>query len=182
MKDTRANRINVIVGIALVLCIVHLLGIFLEGDLQYYGIYPRNLDRWHHIFTAPFIHGDWMHLANNLLGLVVFGLLCMLRSLKYFVQASLFIITVTGFLVWAFARPAVHIGASGWVFGLWSLLIISAWYDRRFSNIIIAIFVVVFYGGMIYGIFPNQKGISYESHLFGAISGILFAAIKKRSK
>ena len=39
--------------------------------------------------------------------------------------------------------------------------------------------MVVFflYGGMIWGIFPNEPGISFESHFFGAMIGIILAIL-----
>jgi membrane associated rhomboid family serine protease len=37
--------------------------------------------------------------------------------------------------------------------------------------------VFFLYGGMIWGIFPGKPGISYESHLFGAVTGIVLAFV-----
>ena len=39
--------------------------------------------------------------------------------------------------------------------------------------------MVVFflYGSMIWGIFPNEPGISYESHFFGAMIGVVMAIL-----
>lgn len=74
-----------------------------------------------------------------------------------------------------FARTASHIGASGWVFGLWSLSIAMAVFDRSLKNIVIALIVVFLYGGMIYGVLPGDPRISFEAHIFGAIAGVLCA-------
>ncbi len=182
MKNTRANKVNTVLLILIAMTGIHLINNFLNGQFLQYGIYPRDIDRWYHVFTAPFIHGNWGHLLNNLVGLAVFSFLCMLRSVNYFIKASVFINLVTGCLVWLFARPAIHLGASGWVFGLWSLLIVTAWFDRRFSNLLIAVFVVLFYGGMIYGILPGERGISFESHLFGALAGLLFVSMTHKKR
>ena len=35
--------------------------------------------------------------------------------------------------------------------------------------------VFFLYGGMIWGIFPSSPGVSFESHLAGAATGILLA-------
>ena len=91
------------------------------------------------------------------------------------------IIGVGGALVWLFARPGDHIGASGWIFGLWSLVIALAWFDRSPRNITIALAVLFFYGGMVFGVLPTQGYISFESHLFGAIAGV-FAAFTLSKK
>ncbi len=45
----------------------------------------------------------------------------MTHSIRYYVLTSLFIIFTEGILVWLFGRPAIHVGASGWIFGLWGL-------------------------------------------------------------
>lgn len=92
-----------------------------------------------------------------------------------FVIASFIIISSGGFLVWVFGRPAMHIGASGWVFGLWSLSIAIAWFERKPVNILLALVIVLLYGGMIYGMLPGERGVSWEAHLFGVISGIMAA-------
>jgi hypothetical protein len=39
----------------------------------------------------------------------------------------------------------------------------------------VSAFVVFMYGSITYGIFPFDRTISWEGHLFGAISGILVA-------
>lgn len=160
---------------------VHIANMILGGKLNQFGIYPRDWGGWYHIFTAPFIHGDYPHLINNLLGLSIFSAICLLRPAHYYFIASLFIIILSGILVWCFGRSAYHIGASGWIFGLWSLSILIAWFDRKPQNIMIAVLVVFFYGGMIYGVLPTQSRVSFEAHLFGALAGILFAAFHARS-
>src|SRR5690606_18782237 len=119
---------------------------------------------WWHIFTAPFIHGNVAHLSNNLAAFLIFGSLCLAQSVRFFLISSLFIIAISGSLVWLFGREAIHIGASGWVFGLWSLSIALAWFDRRIINILIACLVVFFCGGMIYGVLPSDPKISFEAH------------------
>lgn len=169
------NKVK-IVGL-LCACLIgsHIANVILNGALFQYGIQPRELDRLHHIFTAPWVHGSFSHLLNNLVGIVVFSWLCLIRSVRLFWFSSFIIVLVTGLLVWLFGRPANHIGASGWVFGLWSLSISLAWFDRRLINIVIAMLVILFYGGMVFGMLPQSSDVSFESHLFGAVAGA-FAA------
>jgi len=154
---------------------VHAANILSDGALTQYGIIPRSDAHWFHIFSSPFIHGDMVHLINNLFGLTIFSAFCLLRSVSLYLACSLFIITLTGVLVWFFARGAIHIGASGWIFGLWSFSIAIAWFDRRLINILSGLVVAFLYGGMIYGVMPSDPRISFEAHLFGAFSGVIFA-------
>lgn len=177
------RKAKIIVILVILMVLVFVVNAMMGGVLYQYGIVPRSIGAWYHIFTAPFIHGSFGHLVNNLIGLCLFSVICLVRPIRFFVWASLFIISLTGVLVWQFGRDAVHIGASGWVFGLWSLSIAIAWFDRSFQNILLAGIVIFLYGGMIYGILPIAPGVSFESHLFGAVSGVLFAAFaRKRGK
>ncbi|WP_317932846.1 rhomboid family intramembrane serine protease [Halioxenophilus sp. WMMB6] len=182
MARSLDKRISLLIIVLLSVAAVHLINVAMHGSLMHYGIQPRNTHTWYHIFTAPFIHGDYSHLGNNLIGLALFGALTLVRSQRFFVMGSLFIIVVSGGLVWFFGRSAVHLGASGWIYGLWSLTIVMAWYDRKLVNILMAVLVIIFYGGMIYGVLPSSPNISYEYHLAGAIAGLLYAALVARSR
>jgi membrane associated rhomboid family serine protease len=169
-----------IAGISAAMIAVHIVNLFTGGYLLNFGIEPREIGGAYTIATAPFIHADVAHLGSNLAAFVVLGLLVMLQGLRYFVRASAVIILLGGALVWLFGRPGDHIGASGWIFGLWSLVIALAWFNRSPRNIAIALAVVFFYGGMVFGVLPTQ-GVSFESHLFGAIAGV-FAAFTLSKK
>ena len=170
-----------IAGVAATMIAVHVVNLFTGGYLNSFGIEPREIGSAYTIATAPWLHADIGHLGSNLAAFVVLGSLVLLQGLRYFVKASALIIVLGGALVWLFARDATHIGASGWIFGLWSLVIALAWFDRSPRNIAIALAVVFFYGGMVFGVLPAQSYISFESHLFGAIAGI-FAAFTLSKK
>jgi membrane associated rhomboid family serine protease len=161
---------------------VYVLGMFIGSPLYEFGLVPRSMASLPHIFTAPFIHGSWAHLFGNLTAFAVFSALCLIRGERFYIKSSLFILVCTGLLVWIFGRSSSHIGASGWIFGLWSLSIAMAWFERKFLNILIAVVVLFFYGGMIFGVLPGVRGVSFESHLFGALSGILCAVCFSTSR
>jgi len=182
LSEKLYSNIVVLVGLACVMVGIYVIDHVLPISLGRWGIISRDTSSLLNIFTAPFVHGSVGHLVNNLIGLMVFSAVCMLRSFRFWVVASLFVITVGGALVWLFGRSALHIGASGWIFGLWSVLIALAFFDRRFINIVIAVVVVIFYGGMAYGVLPTDPRISFESHLFGAVAGGLFAYLYTRFK
>ena len=59
-------------------------------------------------------------------------------------------------------------------------MIALAWFDRSWRNIAISLAVVFFYGGMVVGVLPIDGQVSFESHLFGALSGVITAAILSR--
>ncbi len=171
------GTIAIIVQLLAVMYIVQIINVVTAGSLRGYGILPRDPGSLWFVFTAPFIHGGWLHLINNSFGFVVFSALILRRGAPFYAKTSLFIIIVGGCLVWGLGRSAIHIGASGWIFGLWSLIIAMAWFERSLMNIAISLGVIIFYGGMIFGVLPTNSRISFESHLFGAIAGIAAAAL-----
>ena len=172
---------KIIAMISAAMTAVHVVDLFLGGFLKSFGIQPRGIGSAYTIATAPWLHANFVHLGSNLAAFVVLGSLALLNGLRYFVKASAIIIGLGGILVWLFARDSIHIGASGWIFGLWSLVIALAWFDRTPRNLAIALAVVFFYGGMVFGVLPTQSYISFESHLFGAVAGV-FAAFTLSKK
>ena len=173
------TRFILIVSLVLLLVSVHLINTFFSGSLAQYGVIPRSTDSLWHIFTAPFIHASWTHLWGNLIGISIFSAFCLTRSIRFYVFASIFVITMSGLGVWLFARTASHIGASGWIFGLWSISIAMAIFDRSLKTIVIALIVIFLYGGMIYGLLPNNPDVSFEAHIFGAVAGVICAYFYK---
>jgi membrane associated rhomboid family serine protease len=85
----------------------------------------------------------------------------------------------SGLGVWLFARDASHIGASGLTFGMMFFVFTvgALRWDRR--AIALSLIVFFLYGGMIWGIFPYDPQISYESHFFGAVIGVVLAVLLK---
>ena len=82
-----------------------------------------------------------------------------------------------GAAVWLFAREAYHIGASGMAFGM--LFFVFTTGALRWDRRAIALSMIVFflYGGMLWGVFPSTPDVSFESHLSGALIGIVLAYV-----
>lgn len=159
--------------------VIFLLSLALELDLRRMGILPRDLFGLFGIVTAPFIHANISHLMSNTIPLILLG-----WSIFYFyskVSSRVFLVVylLTGFLVWLLAREVYHIGASGLVYAFVSFLFFSGIFRKDNKSIAIALLVTFLYGGVVWGILPGQKGISWESHLFGGIAGLIAAFIFK---
>ncbi|MFT7561236.1 MAG: membrane associated rhomboid family serine protease [Flavobacteriales bacterium] len=175
MRKRFSQDFKLIVYPMVLMLIIHCVNVLFDGVLYQFSLIPHKISTLPYIFTSPFLHGSWEHLLGNLSGFAVLSFLCLFRGRSFYLLSSFFIIFSTGLLVWVFARPSAHIGASGWIFGLWSLSIAMAWFERKPLNILIAIIVLALYGGMFFGVFPGREGISFESHLYGALSGVLCA-------
>lgn len=148
-----------------------------------FGILPRSLSGSVGIFTAPLIHGDVYHLLSNTLPITILGV-----GLFYFYDrialwVVLLIYLITGFWVWVAARDAYHIGASGVVYGLLTFLLFSGFFRRDSSTLAISFIVLFLYGGtFLTGMIPEDTGISWESHLMGAIAGVFCAVYFRNYK
>lgn len=171
---------GIIAAICASMIAVHFLNLLLGGALFGLGLEPRAIEGADGILFAPWLHGDFSHLASNLAAFVVLAALTLIDGVRRFAKASAIIIIGGGLMVWLFGRSAVHVGASGWIFGLWAMVMAQAWYDRRWRNIIIALGVLFFYGSMAFGVLPLQSGVSFEGHLFGAIAGVAAARVLAR--
>ncbi|MFW7377523.1 MAG: rhomboid family intramembrane serine protease [Oligoflexus sp.] len=153
------------------------IGFFLSHGfpLLSYGIQPRTLTGMYGIAASPFLHANLSHLITNTTALLAFGLIFSLLEGKKTGSMLVSIIIIQGVLTWTLARPGIHIGASGLVFGLFAHLLFIGIFHRRFLYILISLSTAIVYGAMIFGIFPSEQGISWEAHLFGFIAGVLNA-------
>jgi len=141
-------------------------------DFGIWGIRPRDTGGLIGILFSPLIHGSFGHLAAN-----TFPMLVLTFSLFFFYRKSSYLIFVliylfSGFFVWLGGRDALHIGASGLIYGLAAFLFLSGVLSHNTRLLTISLIVSFFYGGLFWGIFPLKPEVSWESHLWGAISGL----------
>lgn len=141
----------------------------------WFGLVPRAFGGLDGIALMPLLHGSVGHAVSNSLPLVVLGGLMSVTARRDLLAASAIIIVVGGAGVWIFGRTALHVGASGLVFGWFSFLIARGLVERRVVPVVTALGVGLIYGSLIWGVFPGQPGVSWEAHLFGAIGGALAA-------
>ena len=160
----------------------HLANVMTDYSLNAYGIMPRTRAGLWGIPLSPLLHSDWSHLASNTLPLLALGGLVAFRGAWTLAPAALAIILLGGLGVWIAGRPAIHIGASGLVFGLFGYLVALGWYERSPVAIIVAIAVVAVYGGIIFGALPQDGFISWEAHLFGLMAGVVAAGVAGRRR
>lgn len=151
----------------------------LDDRLQGNGIQPRSTEGIDGILWSPFLHGGFAHLISNTIPFAILSGLTLVRGVRRYVSASAIIIVLGGLLVWLFAIGSNenHIGASGWVFGLFGFLIASAWFEKRPLSIGLAIVALALYGSTILFGFLPRPGLSWEGHLFGFVAGVAAARI-----
>jgi membrane associated rhomboid family serine protease len=137
-----------------------------------FGIWPRHLIGLPGIIFAPFLHGDFSHLFFNTIPLVILSDFILVNGLHHYLLISAFITVLSGILVWMFAKPSIHIGASGLITGYWGFLISNIYEQATLMSIILGLVCCYYFAGIFLGIFPSKKSISWEGHLFGLIAGL----------
>jgi len=180
-SDTTADRrrlrfaFTVALSFALLLWVLRLAEYFSGLDFTQFGIYPRRVGGIIGVLCAPFIHASFSHLFANTAPIIVIGTMVLYgypRAAKVLLPV---VYLGSGVTVWLFAREAYHIGVSGLAFGMLFFVFtvgVLRW-ERR--TIAIALLVFFLYGGMISGVLPGERDVSFESHLSGALIGVLLA-------
>ena len=155
--------------------------LMLGWSLDDLGIRPRQTGGLVGILTAPLAHASFQHLMSNTLPL---GLLATLTLYCYPLgarRAIPLIWILSGLGVWLFARPSVHVGASGIAQGLMLFLFFMGLLRRDRLAVVTALVVFFLYGGMLFGVLPTEQHVSFEYHLAGSIAGVLAAFLFRRS-
>ena len=136
-----------------------------------FGLIPRYLGGLDGIIAMPLLHGSFGHLMANTPPLLVMGGLMVATTTRALLPVNALVIGLGGGLVWVFGSSAIHIGASGLVFGWFGFLVVRGLVDRSLITLGAALVVGVLYGSILWGVLPGQPGVSWEAHLFGAIGG-----------
>lgn len=163
----------------IVIWMVKISEILLDIDFVFLGIYPLKAKGLIGIITAPLIHSDIEHLIANSIPILILG-----TGLFYFynkIAYKVFFLSyfIANIWIWFGARQAYHIGASGLVYSFAAFLFFSGIIRKNVKLVAISLLVVFLYGSMIWGVLPIQPHISWESHLLGAIAGMILAIYYK---
>jgi membrane associated rhomboid family serine protease len=165
-------------GLLGVMWSVEILDLLPLVQLDRHGIHPREVSGLLGIAAAPFLHADFAHLMLNSVPFVVLGGTVLLSGVRVFWGVTIFVVLLGGFGVWLLAPKFTnHIGASGLIFGYLGFLLARGVFEKSFSSVLIALGILVGYGGLIWGVLPGQDGVSWQGHLFGFFSGAAAARL-----
>ncbi|MEX0957964.1 MAG: rhomboid family intramembrane serine protease [Burkholderiales bacterium] len=165
------------VGFVAAIWCIHLLNWGLDLGLGHFGVRPREAFGLSGILFAPLLHGGFSHLISNSLPLLVLGV----GMLYLYPNSSVTVLPAVflgpGALTWLFGREAIHIGASGLVYGLVSYIFFAGVIRRDRRAIAASMLVFFLYGSLAWGVLPIEPGVSWETHLFAALIGVALAFV-----
>lgn len=167
---------SILGGMVAIFWIVEIVDLTLfQENLDQFGIIPHTLIGLRGLLFAPFLHGGLGHLIANTVPFLVLGWLVMWQRTSDFFIVTPIVMLIGGLGTWLFGGNAVHIGASGLIYGYFGFLLLRGFYERNFASVILSLVVFFFYGSIIWGVLPSDPRISWQGHLFGFIGGVLAA-------
>jgi len=152
----------------------------MQVSLVRFGVYPLHLNGLWGILFSPFIHANFDHLISNSVPFFVlmFMLIYFYRRISYRIFFQLYFLA--GIFVWLSGREAWHIGASGVIYAMAAFHFVSGIIRNDTRLLTLSVIVVFLYGGMVWGMFPINPDVSWEGHLWGAVSGVLLALVYRK--
>lgn len=162
------------------------------------AIIPLNSSGLKGIFFSPFLHGSLDHIFGN--SIPIFVLIVLLFQFYPTIGKKVFFAGwfSMAFLVWLLPpvdiltgniNQVCIIGASGIVYVLAFFLFLSGIFRWDMKLLTISLIVALYYGGLVWGVMPEElfshltepSRISWQSHLSGAIVGIILAYIFRKN-
>ncbi|OLZ57513.1 rhomboid family intramembrane serine protease [Amycolatopsis keratiniphila] len=165
------------------LYLVELVDVVLPADLdQSGGIVAREVSDLDGVLWAPLLHAGWGHLFSNTVPVLVFAFLAMSAGIGRWVLVTAIIWVLSGLGVWLIAPGGtVTVGASGVAFGWLAFLLVRGIFNRAVGQILVAVVLLGIWSGMLWGLLPGDPGVSWQGHLFGALSGVFAAWLMARA-
>lgn len=176
-KLSLQDSILLVCGFTLLIWSIKLAESVLGASLHQLGVYPHSATGLIGIVTAPLIHGSWQHVIGNTPATLLLGSMLIYGYPKSRWWVLLIIWVFSGVGVWLFARSNYHIGASGLTHGIFFFLFVVGILRRDKRSIGLLMVAFFMYGTMVWTIFPYDPDVSFESHLFGALSGAVCAIV-----
>lgn len=145
-------------------------------DVARYAVAPHSIDGLLGVLTAPLLHGSVEHLAANAVAVLLLGTLAGSVYPRATLRALPLLWLGSGLGAWWLGEAGSrHLGVSGVTHGLGFLVFVLGVLRRDRAAIAAGMIGFLFYGGMLLTVLPREAGVSWQSHLGGAIAGMLAA-------
>ncbi|MFM7814846.1 MAG: rhomboid family intramembrane serine protease [Flavobacteriales bacterium] len=146
-------------------------------DFKDMGLHPREWRGLLGVLTMHFLHGDLDHILHNTMAIAVFNTLLFYFYRSICLPIVGWIFLVAPLLLWIMGREGNHIGASLLIYGQFSFLALSGMLRRNPILMRVSLVVVLYYGSLIWYLFPIDQHISWEGHAAGFIVGAALAVL-----
>ena len=179
-KRRLGNALKGSLGFVMLLVIVF--GLQGLGDYRPYSVAAGVARGLPGILTAPLLHGSPEHLIANASSLLILGTLALAVYPRATLRGLPLMWLGSGLGAWALGDAgSFHLGASGLTHGLMFLVFALGLLRRDRASIAAGMIAFFFYGGMLLTVLPQEPGVSWQSHLGGALGGILAAWLLRSS-
>lgn len=173
------RAVNISLGFVLVLILVY--SAQAGFDWSPFAVAPHELRGLPGLLTAPLLHGSVEHIAANATSLLILGSLAGSVYPRATAWSLPFLWIGSGLGAWWLGEAGSHhLGASGVTHGLMFLLFTLGLLRRDRAAIAAGMIAFFFYGGMLLTVLPHEAGISWQSHLGGAVGGVIAALLFRR--
>ncbi|GAB2518239.1 rhomboid family intramembrane serine protease [Lysobacter humi (ex Lee et al. 2017)] len=171
-QDLRRWRGAFNLSLGAVLVLIAAFALQQDLDAVALTVRPGRLDGLWGVLTAPLLHGSLAHLASNAFGVLVLGTL----AFGLYPKAARATVPLAwlgaGLGAWWLGVPGSrHLGASGVVSGLVFLLVMLGLLRRDRPSVAAMLVALTLFGSALLGVLPREPGISWQSHLGGAVAG-----------
>lgn len=182
-REGRYDGFLLVAGMVTLMWVLEVIDVIAGGDLDGWGIRPHDPDRLVGILTAPFLHAGFGHLVSNTIPFLVLGFLIALNGALRVLAVTAIVMLVGGAGTWIVGpENSVHIGASGLVFGYAAYVISRGVFNRSALELVMGAVVAAVWGSVLLGGLLPEEGVSWQGHLFGAVGGLVAAAVMRRER
>ena len=151
-------------------------------DVQALAVSPRDLQAWMGLLFAPLLHGSPAHLMANAGAIIILGTLAGATYPRATVRALPLLWLGSGLGAWWLGEAGSrHLGASGLTHGLMFMLFVLGLLRRDRASIAAGMIGFLFFGGMLLTVLPHEPGVSWQSHLGGALGGVLAGLLFRKA-
>ncbi len=156
--------------VSLAITLLSLVGLLFPAILEF-ALRPRQFPGLWGIVSAPWLHASPSHLISNIVPLWIGLVLLLYLYPSNSLRAILWIYLGSGLFAWLVGRDAVHLGASGLVYGIMGFLVVSGFIRQDLRALSVALAMVFVYGYIFWGVLPLADAVSWEMHLGGLLCG-----------
>ncbi|MGV8960059.1 MAG: rhomboid family intramembrane serine protease [Stenotrophomonas sp.] len=147
-------------------------------DWRPWAVAPLELRGLLGVLGAPLLHGSIEHLAANAAALLILGTLAGSVYPRATLRALPLLWIGSGLGAWLLGDMGTrHLGASGLTHGLMFLVFVLGLLRRDRPAIAAGMIAFLFYGGMLMTVLPHEPGVSWQSHMGGAVAGLIAALL-----